>query len=128
MTKNLSAIKLLTGQNSEIISKIATSNDDLAKLIQEISAQITSPKIALELAKAQKISQFLKEKFSNIKTRFDLFGDHSASYHNEIYFDVFCGDFTYPIARGGRYKIENTDAVGATIYMNRLRKVYTHSS
>ncbi len=123
MTKNLSAIKLFSGKNSEIISKIATSNDDLEKLIQEIAAQIKSPKIALELAKAQKISQFLKEKFSNIKTRFDLFGDHSASYHNEIYFDVFCGDFTYPIARGGRYKIENTNAVGATIYMNRLRKV-----
>jgi ATP phosphoribosyltransferase regulatory subunit len=123
MTKNLSAIKLLSGKNFEIISKIATLNHNLEDLISDISAQIKSPKISAEIAKAQKVSQFLKEKFSGVKTRFDLFGDHSASYHNEICFDVFCGDFTYPIARGGKYKIETTNAVGATIYMNRLRKV-----
>ena len=123
MTKNLSAIKMLAGKNGEIISKIATSNHDLENLVKEISTQIKSERISAELAKAQKISQFLQQKFDEISTRFDLFGDHGSSYHNEISFDVFCGDFTYPIARGGRYKIENADAVGASIYMNRLRKI-----
>lgn len=123
MKKNLSAIRNLAGKNAEIVSKIATSNDNLENLIQEISAQIKSEKIVEELKKAQKISDFLQKNFSEISVRFDLFGDHESSYHSGIAFDVFSGDFSYPIARGGRYKIENSNAVGATIYMNRLRKL-----
>ena len=123
MKKNLSAIRNLAGKNAEIVSKIATSNDNLENLIQEISAQIKSEKITEELKKAQKISDFLQKNFSEISVRFDLFGDHESSYHSGIAFDVFSGDFSYPIARGGRYKIENSNAVGATIYMNRLRKL-----
>jgi ATP phosphoribosyltransferase regulatory subunit len=123
MKKNLSTIKNLAGKNAEIISKIATFNDDLENLVQEISAQIKSPKIVEELEKAQAISVFLQEKFSEVKTRFDLFGDHESSYHSGISFDVFSGDFSYAIARGGRYEIEKLDAVGATIYMNRLRRI-----
>jgi len=122
MKKNLSTLKNLVGENAEIISKIATSNDDLEKLSAEILSKINSPKIAQQLEKAQKIAQFLAEKFGEIAVRFDLFGD-DFSYHREISFDVFCGDFSYPIARGGRYEIEQTSGVGATIYMNRLRKV-----
>lgn len=127
MTKNMSAIKNLAGQHSAIISKIAAANDDLNNLSKEISAQIKSQKILNELKKAQKISEFLQKNFAEITARFDLFGDHESSYHNAISFDVFCGNFSYPIARGGRYQIENSgekiDAVGATIYMNRLRKI-----
>lgn len=123
MTKNLSAIKKIAGKNSEIITKIVTSNDNLAALMAEILAQINSQKIAEELTKAQKILQLLTEKCRDVAVRFDLFGDRKTSYHNGIYFDVFCGDFNYPIACGGRYKIANKDAVGATIYMNRLRKM-----
>lgn len=127
MTKNMSAIRSLAGKNSEIISKIAAANDGLENLSQEISTQIKSARILNELKKAQKISEFLQKNFSEITARFDLFGDHESSYHNAIAFDVFCGDFSYPIARGGRYQIENgvekLNAVGATIYMNRLRKI-----
>ena len=123
MKKNLSAIRNFAGKNAGIVSKIATSNDNLENLIQEISVQIKSEKIAEELKKAQKISDFLQKNFSEISVRFDLFGDHESSYHSGIAFDVFSGDFSYPIARGGRYKIENSNAVGATIYMNRLRKL-----
>lgn len=123
LTKNLSAIKVLAGDNGEILSKIAASNQDVENLLQEISAEIKSEKISAELKKVQKISQFLQEEFGEIEVRFNLFGDHVSSYHSEISFDVFCGDFTYPIARGGKYKINGSDAFGATIYMNRLRKI-----
>jgi ATP phosphoribosyltransferase regulatory subunit len=121
--KNISLIKKLAGKNGEIISKIALSNDDLKNLIKEIPAKIKSEKLNKELKKAQKISQFLAKEFSEIEVRFDLFGDHKSSYHHGISFDVFCGDFSYPVARGGRYQINNMNAVGATIYMNRLRKI-----
>jgi ATP phosphoribosyltransferase regulatory subunit len=121
--KNLSEIRKLAGKNAEIISKITLSNDNLKNLAAEIYAKIKSQKISAELKKAQKISEFLQKKFSAIECRFNLFGDHESSYHHGISFDVFCGDFSYPIARGGRYKINSSNAVGATIYMNRLRKV-----
>jgi ATP phosphoribosyltransferase regulatory subunit HisZ len=123
MKKNLSAIKDLSKENGEIISKIAASNDNLEKLSDEILTKIKSSKIAEELKKAQRICQFLSENFADVSVCFDLFGDHASSYHNEISFDVFCGNFSYPIARGGKYKIANQVGFGATIYMNRLRKI-----
>jgi len=127
MKKNLSLIKKLAGKNSEIISEIAVSNDNLQNLIKEISAQIKSSKISDELKKAQKVAEFLKANFPEVEVRFDLFGDQEASYHHGIVFDIFCGDFSYSVARGGRYQITSGDkklnAVGSTIYMNRLRKI-----
>lgn len=119
MKKNISLIRKLAGKNSELINKIALSNGNFLNLIKEISSE----KIVSELKRAQKISEILKEKCSGVEVRFDLFGDHDSTYYNEISFDVFCGNFSYPIARGGRYKINDKDAVGATIYMNRLRKI-----
>jgi ATP phosphoribosyltransferase regulatory subunit len=123
LQKNLSAIKNLAAENAEIISKIALQNDNLENLAAEILQKFSSEKVSKELQRAQKISQFLREKFSSVEVRFDLFGDHKSSYHQEISFDVFCGNFPYAIARGGRYKINNRNAVGATIYMNALRKI-----
>ncbi len=121
--KNLTLIRKFAGKNSDIISKIVLSNHDLENLAQEISAKIKSPKIIKEITRAQKIADFLKENFPQVAVCFDLFGDDQSSYHRDIMFDVFCGDFSYPVARGGRYKINELDAVGATIYMNFLRKI-----
>ena len=123
LQKNLSAIKNLAGENAEIISKIALRNDNLEILATEILQKFSRERIAKELQRAQKISQFLREKFGTVTARFDLFGDHKSSYHQEISFDIFCGNFPYAIARGGRYKINDRNAVGATIYMNALRKI-----
>lgn len=123
MKKSLSEIRNLAKENSEIICKIVSCNHNLEDLIAEISAQIKSQKILHELKKAQKIAQFIKDKKIEVALRFDLFGDHESSYHNKLSFDVFSGRFSYAIARGGSYKINNYEAVGSTIYMNRLRKI-----
>lgn len=123
MKKNLSAIKNSAGKFSEIITKITLSNDNLKSLSKEIFALIKSKKIESKLKQAEKISDFLKKNFAGIEVRFDLFGDHDSSYHHGISFDVFSGDFSYPVAKGGRYQINDKDAVGATIYMNRLRRL-----
>lgn len=120
MRKNISAIRELAEKNAEIISEIALSNGNLLELISKISTQIKSEKILTQLKKAQKISEFFA---SNLELRFDLFGDSEASYHHEISFNIFCKKFAYPIARGGRYKINDVSAVGATIYMNCLRDI-----
>ena len=122
MQKDLSEIRNLVGSHSKIIGRIVLSNNDLVGLSQEISAQITSTKISAELKKAEIISDYLKENFPEVELRFDLFGDHSSTYHSGISFDVFSGGFSYPIASGGRYNINELKAVGATIYINRLLK------
>ena len=121
MKKNVSLIRELAGESAEIVVKIVLSNQNLSELINQISAKIKSEKILSEIKRAQKISEYFSNKnFADVEFRFDLFGDHKASYHDEISFDVFCGSFSYPIARGGRYRINNIDAVGATIYMNYI--------
>jgi len=121
MKKNVSLIRDLAGESAEIIVKIVLSNQNLSEIISQISAKIKSEKILSELKRAQKISEYFAQKnFTDVEFRFDLFGDHKASYHNEISFDVFCDNFPYPIARGGRYRINNIDAVGATIYMDYI--------
>ncbi len=119
--KNISAIRqAFDKKNAEIICNIMLQNRDLQGLATIIKP---TPKIADELQKAQNIASFLAQEFPQIKVCFDLFGDTDSTYHCGVVFDVFCGDFSYPIARGGRYKIETLDAVGATIYMNHLRKI-----
>lgn len=120
--KDLSAVKKLSKEYSDLISEIALYNDNLKLLSAKISAKIKSTKISAELKRAEKISLFIVKNFPQVQLCFDLFGDDRTSYHRDISFDVFCGDFSYPIVRGGRYKINGMDAVGATIYINRLRK------
>jgi ATP phosphoribosyltransferase regulatory subunit len=121
--KDISEVRKLAGKNADIINKIMLSNNDLKALVKEISSQVKSQKISDEIKRAENISKFLEKNFPEIKVCFDLFGDNEFSYHKRISFDVFCGDFSYPIAKGGRYKVEKTDAIGATIYMNLLRKI-----
>ncbi len=121
--KDLSLIKKLAKENSDIISEVALSNDNLKALSKKIIAKIKSPKIVAELIRATKIADFVEKNFAQVQICFDLFGDNQTSYHKDIAFNIFCGDFSYPIARGGRYKINDIDAVGATIYINHLRKI-----
>lgn len=106
MKKNLSAVRALVGSKADLLKKVLLDNEIFSA----------------DLPLAKEISQFLSQNFPAVKVRFDLFGDHNTSNYREIYFDVFSKNFSYPIARGGRYKINDTDSVGATIYMNRLRK------
>lgn len=122
-SKDLSAIRKLAGENANLISEIALSNDNLEGLSKKILAQTKSKLIASELKRAKDISDLVKKNFTEIQLCYDLFGDDANSYHQDIAFDVFVEDFSYPIAKGGRYLINGLDAVGATIYMNYLRKI-----
>lgn len=122
-TKDLSAIKKLAGKNVDLITEITLSNDGLEDLSKKILTKTKSKLIASELKRAKEISDFVKKNFPKIQLRYDLFGDDANSYHQDIAFDIFAEDFSYPIAKGGRYVINGFVAVGATIYMNYLRKI-----
>lgn len=124
MKKNISLLRAQNLPSHDIIEQIMILNNDLSQLSKLILSEIKSPKIATQLKRAQKIvDYFALKNFKNIELRFDLFGDHKSTYHHEISFDVFCQNFPYPVARGGRYKINELDAIGATIYMNNITKI-----
>lgn len=124
LRKDISEIKKLAGDYEEIIKKIALKSDDLDSLVADISKYFNQEDIILELARAKKIAEFLKQNFADIEVRFDLFGDHKTSYHDQISFEIFSGRNSVPVARGGRYKMaildDKIDAIGATIYIDNI--------
>ena len=127
INKRISDIKILAKNYEELITEIVLKNNDFENLDKKIRAQFKNPEIAKILDNGKKLMIFLQENFEKIKFNFDLFGDNKFSYHNKIAFDIFAGNFRYPIAKGGCYSIDcddkKIDAVGSTIYINFLRKI-----
>jgi ATP phosphoribosyltransferase regulatory subunit len=127
INKRISEIKILTKDYNELISEIVLENNNFENLDAKIRDKFSTPEIIANLDNAKELMIFLQKNFKEIKFNFDLFGDNKFSYHTKIAFDIFAGDFRYPIAKGGCYLIEcldkKIDAVGATIYVNFLRKI-----
>lgn len=125
--KNLSKIAEIGKNHSNILQKIVRFNENTSKIVEQISENVKSQKISRELARIVNIQSFFQKKLPNIKLNFDLFGNNDCGYHQDIYFEVFVSNFAYAIAKGGRYQIFDGDkyftAIGATIYMNNLRKI-----
>lgn len=127
INKRISDIKVLTKEHNELISEIVLENSNFENLDTKIRNKFSTPEIIANLNNAKELMIFLQKNFKEIKFNFDLFGDNKFSYHTKIAFDIFAGDFRYPIAKGGCYLIEcldkKIDAVGSTIYVNFLRKI-----
>lgn len=127
INKRISDIKVLTKEHNELISEIVLENSNFENLDAKIRDKFSTPEIIANLNNAKELMIFLQKNFKEIKFNFDLFGDNKFSYHTKIAFDIFAGDFRYPIAKGGCYLIEcldkKIDAVGSTIYVNFLRKI-----
>jgi ATP phosphoribosyltransferase regulatory subunit len=127
INKRISDIKILAKNYQELISEIVLKNDNFDNLNEKIRNILPALNIAKSLDDAKDLMIFLQSHFEKIKFNFDLFGDNKFSYHNKIAFDIFAGNFRYPIAKGGCYSIDCGDkkigAVGSTIYINFLRKI-----
>ena len=127
INKRISDIKVLAKGYNELISEIVLENNNFENLDAKIREKFSTPEIIANLNNAKELMIFLQKNFKEIKFNFDLFGDNKFSYHTKIAFDIFAGDFRYPIAKGGCYLIEcldkKIDAVGSTIYVNFLRKI-----
>ena len=127
INKRISDIKVLAKEHNELISEIVLENSNFENLDAKIRDKFSTPEIIANLNNAKELMIFLQKNFKEIKFNFDLFGDNKFSYHTKIAFDIFAGDFRYPIAKGGCYLIEcldkKIDAVGSTIYVNFLRKI-----
>jgi len=129
-TKNLlSQIENLDISKQELLIEIMLNNHNLGNIIGKIMTCNVSDAIISMIDKINKIYQFINHQFPKIEVCFDLFGNKKSNDYQGLFFEVFVGNFSYPIARGGSYKIiaDNNgkesliDAVGATIYINHLR-------
>ncbi len=123
-TKNISAIKKLGGKFADDLIYLTLENNDFAKISSVIAGLPIGKEISEQIAKWQKTINAIQKNHSEIEFSIDIFGDDEFSYHNTIGFTIFAGGFSYPIARGGRYLInEKIPAVGGAIYVNNLRKI-----
>ncbi|MCE3255257.1 MAG: phosphoribosyltransferase regulatory subunit [Rickettsiaceae bacterium] len=123
-TKNISAIKNLGKNYADDLIKLVLENFDFAKINSVINNLPIDQKTRAQLDKWQETINDVKKSHKEINFSVDIFGDDEFSYHNQIGFTIFAGGFSYPIARGGRYLInDSVPAIGATIYINNLRKI-----
>lgn len=116
LSKNISKIREIIGDKIKVIEDIILDNSNLEKNINRFLSEFNSKTLAAEFDRAKRINSALENSF-NGEICFDLFGDHKSLYHNAISFDIFVDSKSLPIAKGGRYKIADKDAVGATLYI-----------
>jgi ATP phosphoribosyltransferase regulatory subunit len=124
--KNISKIKTICPDFAEIITILVLENQDLKQIINKLGT-ISCPNINQQLQIIQATDSFLQQKFPHLHKTYDIFGDDHFNYHQNIAFDIFCGNFAYAIAKGGCYQLQDQKmAVGSTIYANHLQKILCH--
>ena len=125
-SKNISEIKKLGGKFADDLIVLTLENNDFAKISSVVKGLPLDQQTKQQLENWQKTIFDIKKNHPEINFSVDIFGDDEFSYHNQIGFTIFAGGFSYPIARGGRYIInQKTPAIGSTIYINNLRKILT---
>ena len=124
VSKNIPAIKTLAGKYGDDFINLALENNNFEKINIAIANLSIDKKISDQIKEWQKTINDIKTNHHNINFSIDIFGDAEFSYHSQIGFTIFTDKHYYPIARGGRYLINNeTPAIGSTIYINNLRKI-----
>jgi len=124
VSKNISSIKKLAGKFADDLIFLALENNDFEKVSLVTAGLPLGKEVFEQLEKWQKTINDVKKSFPEINFSVDIFGDDEFSYHNQIGFTIFSSGLSYPIARGGRYLInQEIPAVGSTIYINNLRKI-----
>jgi ATP phosphoribosyltransferase regulatory subunit HisZ len=121
--KNISQIKILGGKYADDLIKLTIPTSD----IKELSAVLKNLPISNEAKqKVENLKQALiliRTNYPDFGTSIDIFGDSDFSYHDGIGFTIFDTNSSCTIARGGSYFISKIPAVGATVYINNLRKI-----
>ncbi|MFT6106985.1 MAG: ATP phosphoribosyltransferase regulatory subunit [Rickettsiales bacterium] len=126
ISKNISKIQTLGGQNKDDLTYLALENSDFSQISKIIAKLGASKEVLDQLDKWQKTIISTQKNHPEIEFSVDIFGDDDFYYHQKIGFTIFANNFSYPIARGGRYLInQEIPAVGSTIYISNLRKILT---
>jgi ATP phosphoribosyltransferase regulatory subunit len=122
--KNISLITKYGKNYSDNLIKLALENNNFSQIKTAISALPISSQTKNNLKNWEKTIEDVQKGCPEIKYSIDIFGDEEFLYHNQIGFTIFASGLSYPIARGGKYTINSkTPAIGATVYINNLRKI-----
>lgn len=101
---------------------LVTNFDDLDLIFDKFS-EITSDNLAQEvLNKLFIIRKIVTSSYPNISLCYNIFGDEKKSYHKDISFKFFCEGNAYPLLKGGGYNVCNLESIGATFYINNIRR------
>ena len=122
--KNLTEVrKLLDERAGDLFCNIMTNFSDLNFICREVSKYSNSQKINEYLSRISLAADRISKKFPEIELCFDIFGDECGSYHKNVAFKIFCQDYSYPLVKGGIYNVCDMESVGATFYVNHIRKI-----
>jgi ATP phosphoribosyltransferase regulatory subunit len=126
--KNISAIYDLAKKHCDDLIIITLENQNFDKINSALSRLPLKTTTKNQIIKWQKTIDDIKLNYQKINQKInfsiDIFGDQEFCYHHQIGFTIFADGCKYPIARGGRYLVNNLiSAVGSTIYINNLRQI-----
>lgn len=122
--KNLSDIEgVLGGEVGTLFCALAINFTDLDFIVDKLSLIGASKNITDNLKRLSLVSDLAADNYSNIEICYDVFGDDENSYHSDISFQIFCEGHSYALLKGGKYKVCDLDSVGATFYVNQVKKV-----
>ena len=130
--KNISAIKELSGKYCDSLINLTFKINDIEAVNNELSKLPVCAANKEKITNLQNIIHNIKQKYPQISVLINVFDDSDLLYHNNIGFTIFdkatarsgsARGLSYPIARGGKYAINQISAIGTTIYINNLRKI-----
>ena len=129
LQKNISKINdlCIAGNDQDfgkIITQIILENSDLGKIIKLIMGLNLDENWQSHLQNWQKNLEDLQKDNLEISFKFDLLARPGSSYHREVAFEIFAENFSYPIAKGGKYLAQNGAlACGFSIYADYLLRI-----
>jgi len=144
-SKNISEIKKIAGSLADALICLALESNNFTKIASAIKGFLIDQKTQQQLENLQNTIFNIRKNHREIDFSIDIFGDDTFFHHQRIGFTIFADGFSYPIARGGRYLINQNQpvaddsltthsprpafygvpAIGSTIYINNLRKILT---
>ncbi len=122
--KNLSDIaKILDGEVADLFCALAVNFTDLDFIADRLSL-IGAPKdIIDDLQRLFLVRGLIEDNYSDVEICYNVFGDDENSYHSDIAFQILCEGHSYPLLKGGKYKVCDLDAVGATFYVDQVKNI-----
>lgn len=124
LEKNISNIKKLGESYSDNLIKLTLPSSDISDVVSQISKLPISASSREKISNLQKIVRFVEENYPGLSVSIDIFGAGDFDYHEDIAFTIFEINSSCIVAKGGKYKVGGkVAAIGATIYINNLRKI-----
>lgn len=122
--RNISKIHELAGQNADIFTNLVLEINNQEEIKANLNQLNISKSLRSKIDNLLEITNKASKKYPQISFLIGVFSDKEFLYHEEVGFTVFAKDSFYPIARGGKYQInDDLPAIGSTIYVDELRKI-----